>query len=295
MQKKKGWFSRRKKLSGGSTPATVSRPPSGASFGSSLRKPASKSDSLEDELPPRTNGDAARSSTDLPKHAGFDLSAIKEIIGKAELNPDEFKVQTVPPVLPPTHRSESAPPPTMKSSAKLALDPASSTQPLQELSHTFQRSMSINDLHEEPENVRPLTHAQQSQPVHQDAFESASYSTPPSPPLPSIPSIGGFNSTWAVDPLAKNVPQEFESRSVGPLTDVISLGNPDGTNTPFSSWYTPSRDPFTDISSSSTDLSFGSTDGSITFSPATEAEQDPWNSRLPQTKVGGYNSNPWQS
>jgi len=284
--KKKGWFSRWRKPSAGSSPAKVSRPPSGVSFASSQRKPAH---ATEDELPPRTQKEVSpdvvtpnvatgRSSTDIPKHAGFDLNAMQEIIGEAKLNHKELQVQkpTVPPTPPPTQRSESAPMLVLKLSVDVTSDLESGA------AHYELTSQGSGSL-EEPEIVVPSTH---SQPVHQEGFEPALYPTLQLP-LPSLPTVGDFQSSWATEPLTKTVSEVPGSRSLGPSTNASSLGNPDGATTPFGGWCTPPPSPFTDSSSSAVSLVFSSTDGSITSSPATEDEQDPWDSRLPPVKVAG--------
>ncbi|KAF9024047.1 DUF726-domain-containing protein [Hymenopellis radicata] len=85
VKQKKGWFSR--KTSGTQTP--VSRPPSGSPY---AKKPPATTD---DELPPRLTpptsphkeGHASTPSDPeikIPKTAGFDFAAMKEIIGSAE-------------------------------------------------------------------------------------------------------------------------------------------------------------------------------------------------------------------
>lgn len=315
---KKGWFSRKKKNSFSSAASPkVSRPPSAASFGHSRNKATSNPSTPDDELPPRENAhtplhsdaqqpntvelnaEATRSSVELPKHAGFDLSAIKEIIGKAEQNTHELQAQDpshypVPHIPLPTHRSESAPPPlqdspsttpVMRSSLDLPSEPESVAGPSSrlDLNAVFQRSMSVNDLRDNPDDLG-------SPSLSQDAFSNTSYSTPrPSPP-PSLPSAG-YNSKWAAEPATKS---PFGSRSFGPSTDTLSFGNQNGSITPYgSSFAPPTSNPFASVSS--TGMSFGGSDGSITFSPAAEAERDPWDALPPQSKPPTYNSNPWQS
>src|ERR1700730_3104111 len=110
-QKKNGWFSRLKKSSLGSPSPTASRPPSAASFRSS-RKQTSDAKIPDEDLPPRIekdgsplnadghppsavepNEEAGPSEAKLPKHAGFDLSAMKAMIQNAERNPADLKVQ----------------------------------------------------------------------------------------------------------------------------------------------------------------------------------------------------------
>ncbi|KAG8219244.1 hypothetical protein J3R82DRAFT_83 [Butyriboletus roseoflavus] len=108
---KPGWFSKRTKKT--SLPhAAASRPPSAASFGSSRRKGSSKQE--EDDLPPRTDATtnpppspapadssgaptppgrcSSDSTPDVPVHAGFDLAAIRHLIGEAERHPEQLLV-----------------------------------------------------------------------------------------------------------------------------------------------------------------------------------------------------------
>lgn len=296
MQKKKGWFSRWRKSSAGSSPAKVSRPSSGASFASSQIKP-SKAHATEVELPLQTqkevspnasepNEAAARSNTDLSKHAGFDLNAMQEIIGKAKLDPGDLQVQklsqfTVPSTPPPTHRSESASPPTtllMKLSLDITTDPEFGTAHYEP---TSQWPMSVNGSREP--QIAVSTHSHHPRLVDQDLVESALY---PTPQL-TLPSVGDFQSAWTTEPLTKNVSEVLGSRSLGPSTDLPSLSNPDESMTPFGGWCPPPHSPFTDSASSSASLLFGSMNGSITSSPVTEGEQDPWDSRLSPMKAAG--------
>lgn len=233
---------------------------------------------------------------------------MKRIIENAELNPAELQVQTpgqysVPPIPPPTNRSESAPPPipesppttpVMKPSLQLQPEPASEAgSSHSSLTAAFQRSMSVGNLHEQRETVIPSTYSQPSQAM---PFGSTSSSTPRA--LPSVlPSTDSFNSTWATDPdtITKPDSQVTGIRSLGPSTDVFPFASHNGSITPHGSSYALSHNPFTSFSSPSpaSGLSFGGADGSIT--PNTEVERDPWDPMPLQRKMSGYSSNPWQS
>lgn len=123
---KQGWFSKRAKKTS-LPPSVASRPPTAASFGSSRRKASSKSQEVD--LPPRTDATPSplpspahtepsdtpvsperRSSdaaADVPVHAGFDLAAIKHMIGEAERHPEQLVVPQPRP-----DRGASVPPPT---------------------------------------------------------------------------------------------------------------------------------------------------------------------------------------
>jgi hypothetical protein len=146
-QKKSGWFGSGKR---GSTSNLqnqhVSRPPSTASWASKTPSTPTKSAGGDDELPPRmdaspsatpptttsTNGTAtpppihrqqgssspsSRPGTPpihdtLPKHAGFDLKAMKEILSTVELNPKEANAtssSTKKPNASPSFRSKLLP------------------------------------------------------------------------------------------------------------------------------------------------------------------------------------------
>ena len=163
-QKKSGWFGSGKRGStSNSQNQHVSRPPSTASWANKTPSTPTKSSGGDDELPPRmdvsrsatpqpttsTNGTAtpppnhrrgpsaegsssssSRPATPpvhdtLPKHAGFDLKAMKEILSTVEQNPKEanatssstkkpnaspsFRSKLLP-VVPPSTRSQSTPP-----------------------------------------------------------------------------------------------------------------------------------------------------------------------------------------
>jgi hypothetical protein len=272
----------------------------------------------KDDPPPYTNeqppaavepsGDPAPSDAELPKHAGFDLTAMKKIIENAELDPAELHLQDpgkypVPPIPPPISRSESAPSPlhespsttpVMRSSLQLGPEPESGAGPSShtDINAAFQRSMSMNNLDEEPEPVMPSTRSQPSQAILQDGFGATSSSTP-RPSGPSVLSSADSDSKWPADSVSK-------PDSHGSSTDTFAFANRNGSVTPFGSSYSLPHNPFADFSSQSVGpssqsagLSFGGADGSIT--PHAEAERDPWHSRPPQTKVSGYSSNPWQT
>jgi hypothetical protein len=316
---KKGWFSRRKKPSAGPL-SPVSRPPSAAS---SQKKSTSNSSTPDEDLPPRIekddppppytngqppNGEAGPSDAELPKHAGFDLSAMKKIIENAELNPAELQVQDpdrypVPPIPPPTNRSESTPlplhespstTPVMRSSMQLASEsesvPKSSSRI--DLNAAFQRSVSMNDLREEPEATTLSVYSQPSDANLQDGPGAPSYSTP-RPSLPSALPSAGSNSAWAGDIITKPDSHALDSQPLGPFAATNPFANHNGLITPSSSSYSLPHNPFADVSSQSVGLSFGGVDGTIT--PNAEAERDPWGSRPLHTKVSGFSSNPWQS
>ena len=327
MPQKKGWFSRKKKSSSGAPGANVVRPPSSTSFGSSRRQASSTSNAptADDDLPPRVEKDdiptseampppisdesgSRRPSVDIPKHAGFDLHAMKEILGNATTHPEELKIPTpgqatnhlAHPIPLPSHRSESAPPldqdnspattPAMKSSLRL-LPQANATRKSPsdaDLRTAFERSVSVeNAPRAQPERAV-------SSHLHPILQQERTASTSQRP----APLLTGFSAPWASEPTSKNGSQVFGQRSFGPSTEILSFEGADGSVAPFGNPFNASQNPFASPAAftppSSAGISFGSTDGSITFSPSSEtAEQDPWTYRPPRSS--SLNSNPWDS
>ena len=326
--KKRGWFSRKKKPTNASP--RVSRPPSTASFPSHHRKTSSQS-TLTDDLPPREGSPVSSQVTlstpespsrtptvdsplsrpdtpegsNLPKTAGFNLAAIKEAIGKADLNPEELQMPAptplhVPSVPPLTQRSESAPPPipeplppspslprSLIQSHDLPHLPSASSSRT-DLSATLSRSMSLNDMKVGDDD---LTSSNEKTPSAAHAFR-------PPPPLTFGSGDGSF---WPAEP---DRPTPFDANPFSSFgRDPFNTPRPTpfgefgSTSRPQESLYPPPE---------SAGLSFGGSDGSITFvpSPAVRTEPpDPWNISSPS--FGGYSSkktsnslnvaNPWQS
>lgn len=320
--KKRSWFSRKKKPTNGSP--HVSRPPSAASFPSHHRKTSSQSTLVDDDLPPRegkpvlshseastpvspsrtpTIEDASDIGTPdvshLPKTAGFDLTAIKEIIGKADLNPEELQMPAptrfhAPSIPPPTHRSESAPPPIPEEPSSPS--PPISRSPSQthdhpvasssrtDLSATLSRSMSLNDMKAGLDDDEELTSSSEKTPSASQTFRA-----------PAPLAFGGSDASfWPSDPdrltpLAGGAFGTFGQSSLG-------TARPGGfAPRPHDSAFAPPE---------SAGISFGGADGSITFMPSARVEPpDPWNISSPS--FGGYSSkkassslnvsNPWQS
>ena len=305
---KKGWFGRKKKQPV-TSPTKVSRPPSAASWASPRSRSTATPDpsSPNDDLPPRVsafstavevNGDTSQSSVELPKHAGFDLAAMKEIIDNAaQRNPDELKdLQApshypVPPFHPPTHRTESAPPlhespsttPVMKSSKVLSPElPTGAGTPSQvDLNATFQRSLSVSDMHEEPEEMMLSSYSDSTR--KDSPFSPASMPATRLWPAASLPP-GGFNSNWSSETGSLDT---FDGQTFGSSTKVHLSGNMGGP--PYGGNHLAfSANPF--ASGSSSELSFGGADGSITHA---EVERDPWSARPLRSKTTAFNSNPW--
>ncbi|KAJ6601116.1 hypothetical protein DFH09DRAFT_1126907 [Mycena vulgaris] len=268
--KKKGWFSKKKEPT---LPQSVSRPPSVSSF---TKHTHGSSVSLDDDQPPRVgtppvagaSAPSAPTSPDanpkVPIHAGFDFNAIKDVLGKAELNPEDLKIPeenqfVAPDIPPPTNRSESAPPRQQTPPAdadRPPFNPPSPSPSRADLSGTFSRSMSVNDIHD---------------------TDSDSDEPPPPPDKPPVyvsPGSLSFGDT---------------SGSVWSPTDP----DPPRTGAIPAFGYAAAQNPFASYSPADTGLSFGGADGSITsgFAPAA----DPWTipSDLGKKKSPAFNANPW--
>lgn len=336
---KKGWFGRKKKTS---TPSqSVSRPPSAATFGHT-RKSGSQTSVEDDELPPREgsstpvpsdpktsvqspstpstphdDGDVA--TTQIPTHAGFDFAAIKEVLGKGALNPDELRTPApskfpTAPSHPPTLRTESAPPlvpdspppatPKARPSLNLPPDPAGheddpvagpSSSSRVDLSSSLSRSLSLNKVHDDyEEGVTSYSRTASSTRPAALSFSSSDGSIwPPQDPDPTPTTYGAFGAYPA--------PSAFGSlRSAdvlaNPFASARSSGHrPDGLPAPPDNLFaTPSGGP---------SLSFGSADGSISFASPPSSSllpgRSPWDIGGPY-KGGKKTSstldlNPWQS
>ncbi|KAJ7608691.1 hypothetical protein FB45DRAFT_945686 [Roridomyces roridus] len=272
---KKGWFSGKSKEP--SRPQSVSRPPTASSFSQHTR--SSTTTSVDDELPPRVGTPAAAGTatppvptspnkedeaSQIPMHAGFDFQAIKDALGKAELNPEELKMPEpsrfeMPTIPPPTNRSESVP---LQQHVGPDDEPpaASSSSSQEDLPITFARSMSVNDIHDEEE----------------DSDEDDPPPPPPEKPRafvsPSTISFGNSSgSVWSPEP------EPDSQRALG-----------------FDGY---SQNPF-----AASGLSFGGADGSITSNGGgggggfSSVVADPWT--IPSDlgagkKKSAASSNPW--
>ncbi|KAF7340901.1 DUF726-domain-containing protein [Mycena sanguinolenta] len=291
--KKKGWFSRKSKEP--ARPASVSRPPSTTWRHS--RAPATPA-AVDDDLPPRMDSSLDGASkpppikeepdadTDgkIPMHAGFDFNAIRDALGKAELNPDELKIQEpnhfeAPPIPPPSSRSESAPPPTQTSSPPANADPPTPFKPPSpsraDLSSTFARSLSVND-------------------VRQSDDSDTETDDEPPPPLPEKPLAFVAPSSLSFGDASGSLwtPAEHDSpRSMSIPAFGYSAATQQSPQNPFGSG----------SYAADTGLSFGSADGSITSefgSPSFSPVADPWAippelGRKKSSTASSFNSNPW--
>lgn len=310
---KPGWFSKRTKKKSLQTTA-ASRPPSAASFGSSRRKGSSKMQ--EDDLPPRTDATSSPlhspaptessgaptppgrrtpdSTPEVPVHAGFDLAAIKHMIGEAERHPEQLLVpqprpdrDTPVPVSSPLapRSSPIRQAETVTSAVKSVpydgvVDGDTSGRNVPDpLSATFTASLTVHDR----DPYGPIEKAGKEQREAKVCSEASNtLSRAAYPPEMGLawtspkPSDVTFGNPFAGSP---------EGLSFGSSTRYLAqspyardrLGTLGGGSTP---------------SASSPGLSFGSPDGTITLQGM---EPDPWNTpaEIRNTTGNGLGMNPW--
>jgi hypothetical protein len=335
--KKRGWFSRKKSSVSSNHGSGASRPP-GPSSASHRRKDSSQS-LAEDDLPPREEQVTAApletpapdaplpadseletpqddmGVSHIPKHAGFDFKAIKEVIGKADLNPQEMQIPapnpfSAPHIPPPTLRSESAPPtntdpspPAIPARSPLAAPKPQTAGPSSasdDLSSSLARSMSLNDMRSALEDD-DVTSVDEKTPSSSQVFR-----VPPPLPLstsdePLWPDEPARKPTFATRPFDTTSADSSLYRSRPPYNPLHS----NGTGS-----YGLSRVPDNPFTPPDTGLAFGAADGSITFSPLPSNSPstyvpDPWHINTPSFGTIGsskkpsssfnISNNPWQS
>lgn len=310
---KPGWFSKRAKKA--SLPHTAaSRPPTAASFGSSRRKASSKSQ--EDELPPRTDATptpspspaltdtggsprsperrSSESTPDVPVHAGFDLVAMRHMIGEAKRHPDQLVVPPSKPDLgtpapPLSLSSPSAPPslPPVRQAETLsgAVKPVpyddrdngekSGPNMPDTLSATFITSMTLHDR----DPYRTIDKAPVEQREAKLGSESSKVLSQPCYPPEMSPVWTSPSDATLGNPFAGS-------------TEGLSFGS--STRDLTRSAYARNRLGAQSTSATLPGLSFGSPDGTITFQGM---EPDPWSSpaefRNTTGKGKGLGMNPW--
>lgn len=291
-EEKKGWFGPKKSMP--SMPTNVSRPPGGdSSYSNSRHSSSSTSKSLaaddDDELPPRVQTPkpsqlGADSSPEqvaedtIPVHAGFDIGAIKEIVGST--NPNEVRaveqprLDTLPPLPPPTHRSESMPMPASQPERKPFSPVGGPSMPR---SISFEHPAdSENDL-DQPSTPR----APRPDELHQ-AFTSAEDEYPPAGSGPTLTFGTNDGSYWHQS--------STDSSPSTPLSyNPFSTPSSSTPHNPFSS---ASRNPFADPPG----LSFGSANRSISGAngQADNKIADPWSIPALRKKESRSSfANPW--
>ncbi|THH09210.1 hypothetical protein EW146_g8747 [Bondarzewia mesenterica] len=320
---KKGWFGR--KQSSGPSPQSVSRPPSTSSFLTHKRAPASNNPVLDDDLPPRQDksltspSSPARGETpppayaaptgkpseaagdisaDVPKRAGFDLDAIKAVLGDAEQRPAEFAVPG-PSRLDIVHdlsprpnnpRSQTAPLPPIVGSPTIAPTaparrdkglPMAGPSTRSDLSATFSRSLSLNDTRKAENEVTSFdapSREQYERPSQTSAAEGfGGFSSQGAGPTLSFAGYDG--AVWAPEP---------------PEKDIYGGGFSTGYNNPFRSNESPAAlGGMSGFGASTTAHAFGGADGSVSA-----FESDSWSSRAYSNdgkKASGFAANPWQT
>jgi len=336
--RKKGWFSKRttKKTPQPPSGAAPSRPPSSSavSFGSSRPKGSSHKPQEDKELPPRTDDatptrlpslspspaavidtsdggvgghatpEQRSSKPDVPVHAGFDLAAIKRMIGDAEHHPEQLVVPqpqwhhpdqggsgVVPPPTLPPNLSSSPPlsPPISRIDNRMTMtgtvkeqDPYDDlTRSSDTLNATF-TNMTMND----KDRMVGTTGVEQRRGSNvvvgverlNSALSRPGNSTEISPVWshPKTFKLGNASDATLGNPFAGSTgDQDRGTHYLAPSAyshDTTGAGN--GESTRFAS---------------SPGLSFGSPDGTITL------ESDPWNTaaEFRNTMGSSLGMNPW--
>lgn len=309
---KQGWFSKRTKKTS-LPPSAASRPPSAASFGFSRRDASFKLQ--EDDLPPRTDATpsplpspartdpsdtpisperrSSDSAADVPVRAGFDLAAIKHMVGEAERHPEQLVVAKpdqgalVPPL---TLHSHSAPPIRQGDAVTGAVKPATYDDADEAGSSGWNLPDTLSStsltLHDP---YRTMDKAQERQ---QEAKLCSELNDPLS--RPSYPPE--VSPVWspATIALGKASDTAFGNPFAG-STEGVSFGS----SSRYHAQPPHSHDRFGTLGAQSTSatspaLSFGSPDGTITFQGL---EPDPWNTpaRFRNLTGNGLGMNPWST
>lgn len=295
IKQKKGWFSR--KTSGTQTP--VSRPPSASTY--AKKPPSSTKGTDDDELPPRLSSSTptatpptsphkeGHTSTPsdpeikIPKTAGFDLAAMKEIIGSAGKEPQVVRALSPVPLPPPSNRTESMPQvPQVRRSPSPMAGPST---PKKELPDSFARSMTLED----DEDVDHRRSPKPPSSPYSNPIASASSTTTTSDSWGEPAPRGGFGyapfgasssslaqNPFSNDPVPKSSGFAYSSPFGGSAASLAGnpfggstaslAGNPFAGGRSFSSPLPPPPPP------QSGGLSFGGMDGSIT----SVGVDDPW-------------------
>ncbi|KAI0066542.1 DUF726-domain-containing protein [Artomyces pyxidatus] len=283
--KKKSWFSRK-------TPSATaaqhdSRPPTAVP--THRRTQASVNPALDDdELPPREPAaprDAASAAgendaapgdiaAELPKVAGFDLAAMKAVIGDVEPQGGPARLDLAPPIPPSSsaQRAQSAPPHVVDTPTP-ELTPTRE-QPLgsiagpSDLTATFSRSLSLNDMRgaQEDEDEEDDEEDEQTS-YHPFAASPPVQSSSRASPGPALAFGAGDGALWAPEVPEKDL---------------------------FGGFGSPYGNPFRPAAAVPSTTSLGA---STNFAAAT-VERDPWSSRpslVGDKKASSFSSNPWDS
>ena len=322
---KKGWFSSRNKKKPIAKSSHVSRPPSTPFSGSQARSSTPlPNPSPEDDLPPRAEAvdavsplatDATatppeRQSNDstpdiIPAHAGFDLNAIREMIGKAAQHqtealhiPETSEKDQVGLSAP--QRAAVSAPPTPPPLIIQPLDEALSTNADVTLIGTSNigrtalgsrgahfsalslRDQGACDSHGN-ENQSPMCAEEEGGDIGDGLARRTNI---PAREFMTAPYTVTEEATWNAGTPGNLPPPGTTSGLFGNPFDLSA----DGVRSrPAVASASPPYSPPADPTAS---LSFGSLDGKITLHAV---EQDPWSTPLRGKPLTGYLSNPWST
>ncbi|KAG2364790.1 hypothetical protein BDR07DRAFT_1278818 [Suillus spraguei] len=289
---KKKWFSRKKRPS--TSPAPVSRPPSTTSFASSRRKPSSLGKPPDDDdEPPRestgtppphntnphstqpSGGRSPSSSTDVPVRAGFDLKAIKDMIGQSEKTPEEMQIPQPSQIYSSlvVSQSESAPPAYTITPTHHVANPSLYVADVHSSAGLRASSLSLHhvpDSGDDEQGIPPVSDGL-GLPDHPSYPSSA---TPPT----SIPQISLGKNERSIWPPPENRNSLFGNPFAGSPVLFENSNDLHGTSA---------------AAGPSASLSFGGTDGTITLQGM---GQDPWGIPVGDPKkTPNYLTNPWST
>lgn len=291
---KKKWFSRKKKPSASPTP--VSRPPSTASFASSRRKPSSLGKPTDDDNePPReftgtpppqntnphstqpseSDGQLPGSSTDIPVHAGFDLKAIKDMIGQSEKTLEDMQVPQPSQIRSSLGISESPPAYTI-TPTDVANPPGLSVADTYSSAGLSAFATSLHNVPDSGDDVVDVPPIVDDGPSSSDHLSYLSSATSPHNTIPQISFGRNETSIWS-PPLPEKTSPFGNPFTVGAVSFENSSRSTNGLP--------PAAGP-------SASLSFGGTDGTIT---SQGMGRDPWSIPVDPKKTPNYLANPWST
>ena len=302
----------------------VSRPPGVHSHSIPRTESTSSSTAVaDDDLPPRASNDSATSTNEkeiIPKYAGFDFQAIKETIGKEDLDVEKIPVPRPGPGGPgvepvsttalarppqPLERSESAPPPTnsLYGSITAIEPPDTPTLPIgqfprdstAEISPALLRSLSLDDL---PKNENQKNSVSSSispivptpHPVH-GPFTNTHRQTSTNSDMSTLSFGSAGGDIWASGAPTSTDTQLTFGRADGTIFDGHSnpYGNhPSLTSYRFNNGSANGDEP--DALAVATTLTFGGADSS-----ATQAAEDSWKPNPIRSGQKKWTPNPWDS
>ncbi|KAI6154280.1 hypothetical protein BKA82DRAFT_4099517 [Pisolithus tinctorius] len=301
---KKGWFSRKKKQPPPKA-SHVSRPPSAATIGT-FTKTSPSSRPSEDDLPPRIDvtdapecvaatdatatgpeRESIDSTPEIPIPAGFDLGAIRRVIGESQHHPEDIRIPqpgqvrvqakfTPPPAAWPTISASQSPLPL----------PEDLTPPRDDVSNRSQNNLS--SLNSRFASTLSLRDGGASNDI-----DKAGISEDDDDAVRSTSTFNSPRNSPGISFSAADGPIWTSNGPVNSTGTALAFGNPFGMSSEVLSRVAPSQSnrTYATIPDPSASLSFGSLDGTITLQ---SVEQDPWN--MPEAgKSSSYLSNPWST